>query len=224
MREADYICGSCMKLFYAGKAARDNHCRATGHSQPTYECERCPSWFRSMDALDRHMNALNHFEVVYETPYSGETWLFGEELVRDQPVQHHYCNECDRHFINANNLKMVRVIWGSLMTAYELPDSQVWDRLSILQGHVCHRHGSHASSGTWVMSPGEEPQSRYDLLYRQIKGHEWGDLEELDWVVWLVSLHVVREGMEWACVRVLSVSSWLLFSPWSQSASRVPYS
>ncbi|VUC35391.1 unnamed protein product [Clonostachys rosea] len=36
-----YECGSCDRLFWAGWKARDQHCVATGHDFPDFECDTC---------------------------------------------------------------------------------------------------------------------------------------------------------------------------------------
>lgn len=46
-----------------------------------WECDNCTKCFNSQGAVEQHMNALGH-------------WA-------------NYCNECQRSFDNANNLRMV---------------------------------------------------------------------------------------------------------------------
>ncbi|KAK4112878.1 hypothetical protein N656DRAFT_731338 [Canariomyces notabilis] len=100
----DYECGTCGKVFPAGWRARENHCRATGHEPPDFECERCPRWFRSWQACFQHMSAKNHFAL--ECHICDETWPTEEDRTTHENEDHYYCADCDRNFRNYNNLKM----------------------------------------------------------------------------------------------------------------------
>ena len=71
---------TCPRLFRT-LAACDQHMNATGHWAPEFECETCPKIFRTERAADRHMMASGHYR--------------------------NYCQMCDRHFNNENNLRMV---------------------------------------------------------------------------------------------------------------------
>ncbi|KAH6654056.1 hypothetical protein BKA67DRAFT_564050 [Truncatella angustata] len=101
---SDYECGSCHKTFEAGWQARENHLRSTGHHAPTFECDSCPSHFRSETARFQHMDALNHFE--WECSLCNETWPTDEQRVEHEHDDHNYCSECEKTFANRNNLKM----------------------------------------------------------------------------------------------------------------------
>lgn len=73
-------CQTCDRRFRTHRAV-EQHMNATNH-WPRYECETCTSEFTSVAARDQHMRAEMHFE--------------------------RYCPDCDRHFMNRNNLHMVR--------------------------------------------------------------------------------------------------------------------
>lgn len=73
-------CETCPKVFRT-LAARDQHMNATGHWAPEFECETCPKIFATERAADQHMMAFAHYR--------------------------NYCQMCDRHFNNENNLRMV---------------------------------------------------------------------------------------------------------------------
>jgi DNA-directed RNA polymerase subunit RPC12/RpoP len=103
----DYECGTCGKVFPAGWRARENHCRATGHEPPDFECERCPRWFRSWQACFQHMSAKNHFAL--ECHICDETWPTEEDRTTHENEDHYYCADCDSTFRNYNNIKMVSI-------------------------------------------------------------------------------------------------------------------
>ncbi|KAK4124525.1 hypothetical protein N657DRAFT_644765 [Parathielavia appendiculata] len=71
-----FECGDCGRAFPAGWRARDQHCEATGHSRPEYECDICDAYFDSEYSRRQHM-------------------------IQD----HLYCCDCDRYFQNFNNIK-----------------------------------------------------------------------------------------------------------------------
>jgi NAD-dependent SIR2 family protein deacetylase len=108
-----FECGTCGKTFPAGWRARDNHCAATGHSPPPFECDTCPRVLRSEHARYQHMLALGHFAeedpVDYECRACDWTYTTEEDRDEHEHDDHNYCGDCDRFFRNANNLKQVRV-------------------------------------------------------------------------------------------------------------------
>lgn len=86
-----FECGTCDRVFPAGRRARDQHCEATGHSSDD------DSGYR------------------YSQRYGG--WLcswcddvyLSEEGCREHMVEDHlYCSDCERSFMNYNNIKQVR--------------------------------------------------------------------------------------------------------------------
>jgi len=101
-----YECGTCWKGFPAGWHAREQHCRATGHCRPDFECEECGDGFDDEDGHWGHMVQYNHFE--FECSQCGETWPTEQQRQEHERDEHLYCDECDRFFNNRNNLKMVR--------------------------------------------------------------------------------------------------------------------
>ncbi|KAH8594480.1 hypothetical protein B0O99DRAFT_513835 [Bisporella sp. PMI_857] len=99
-----FECGTCSKVFHAGWRARENHLRSTGHCAPSFECDSCARYFDSDKARFQHMNALNHFK--WECSICDETWPTSSQCTDHEHRDHNYCNECERTFINYNNLKM----------------------------------------------------------------------------------------------------------------------
>ncbi|CAI7677481.1 unnamed protein product [Penicillium manginii] len=71
-------CKTCEMEFSAQRLA-DTHMKIFNH-WPTYECETCPMEFDTNAARDKHMRELDHFD--------------------------RYCPDCDRYFMNNNNLRM----------------------------------------------------------------------------------------------------------------------
>lgn len=109
-----YECYTCEKAFPAGWQARENHCRATGHSAPPFECDTCPRYFGSQRACNDHMNTLDHFaddsDDSYECDICDETWPSEEDLTEHEIRDHYYCDECDRTFQSYNNIRAVSLI------------------------------------------------------------------------------------------------------------------
>ncbi|POR35454.1 Uncharacterized protein TPAR_04355 [Tolypocladium paradoxum] len=102
-RSYDFECGTCGKTFPAGWQARENHCNATGHSEPDYECDSCPRWFNSEEAREQHMDATGHW--CFECACCDDTWSTEEELIDHEHEDHLYCSDCDRFFQHFNGLQ-----------------------------------------------------------------------------------------------------------------------
>ncbi|KAK4153987.1 hypothetical protein C8A00DRAFT_43171 [Chaetomidium leptoderma] len=120
-----YECGDCGKAFPAGWKARDQHCNMTGHDLPEFECDTCDAYFGSEKARRQHMSAKGHFSNQYDSSSNGgssnygyydddQDWecalcdfCFGTEDGCNQHMveDHLYCNDCDRSFMNYNNIK-----------------------------------------------------------------------------------------------------------------------
>ncbi|KAK3896692.1 hypothetical protein C8A05DRAFT_39760 [Staphylotrichum tortipilum] len=100
-----YECGTCFKVFPAGWSALNNHIRATGHRHAAaFECDRCTRRFGSERARFQHMEATNHFE--WECSLCNETWPTEDRMIQHEHEDHDYCGECQRTFMNQNNLRM----------------------------------------------------------------------------------------------------------------------
>lgn len=110
-----YECGSCWKSFPAGWTARENHCRSTGHSRPTFECDSCHRNFGSETARFQHMDATNHFD--HECSICDETWPTASERKTHEIEEHFYCLDCNRSFQNLNNIQMVRGLLHIVMAS-----------------------------------------------------------------------------------------------------------
>ncbi|KAK1752702.1 hypothetical protein QBC47DRAFT_389129 [Echria macrotheca] len=133
-----FECGTCEKAFPAGWRARDNHCNATGHHRPNYECDTCPRWFHCQSACDQHMRAKNHF--VHSDNYSDnnndsvsddcytynpyecrrcyDRFPSDQDRIDHEAEDHRFCNDCDRFFCSgsaAKNHRQSRVHQGQSM-------------------------------------------------------------------------------------------------------------
>lgn len=73
-------CETCDREFRTIRASHQ-HMDALGHWRPRIPCETCDKVFHSQAAANQHMAALDHYKA--------------------------YCKDCDRHFMNENNLRMV---------------------------------------------------------------------------------------------------------------------
>ncbi|KAJ4292902.1 hypothetical protein N0V88_005562 [Collariella sp. IMI 366227] len=107
-----FECGTCDKVFPAGWRARKQHCEATGHEIPDFECDSCDAYFSSEQARQRHMRAKGHFDCysVQESPdwecHCCDDWFWTEqECIDHMVVNHLYCSDCNRYFMNYNNIK-----------------------------------------------------------------------------------------------------------------------
>lgn len=49
----------------------------------------------------------NHFHIMCQYGDCPETWPSEEERVQHEHDDHLYCYDCDRTFMNSNNLRMV---------------------------------------------------------------------------------------------------------------------
>ncbi|KAK4232745.1 hypothetical protein C8A03DRAFT_39632 [Achaetomium macrosporum] len=106
-----FTCGTCGKEFPAGYRARDQHCASTGHRPPKFECDTCDACFGSEHARWQHMRAKGHFaddddnEADWECSRCSDVF-YEEEDCRQHMIEcHFYCSDCDREFMNYNNIK-----------------------------------------------------------------------------------------------------------------------
>ncbi|KAK3292808.1 uncharacterized protein B0H64DRAFT_201676 [Chaetomium fimeti] len=107
-----YVCDDCIKSFSAWWS-REQHCTATGHRPPKYECDTCDAYFGSEQARWQHMNAKCHFSSSSDGGSS--SWekcrlcndaFYTDKECNDHMVNEHlYCRDCDRTFMNHNNLR-----------------------------------------------------------------------------------------------------------------------
>ena len=112
-----FECGTCYRGFPAGSRARDQHCQATGHNWPDYECDTCDRYFGSEQARAQHMNALGHWnqdssssssdddEPEYECHRCYDSF-YTEAARKEHEIEvHHWCEDCEREFMNLNCIK-----------------------------------------------------------------------------------------------------------------------
>lgn len=57
----------------------------------------------------------NHFYIVCQFDNCIETWPSEEERVQHEHDNHLYCYDCNRTFMNSNNLRMVWLILPALI-------------------------------------------------------------------------------------------------------------
>lgn len=103
-----YDCADCDKLFYTGRIARDQHCQATGHAPPQFECDTCNFCFD--DEYDRcdHMNLEMHWgRGAPECRFCFVRAVTDAEIKEHESTSHKYCADCDRQFMNLNNIQQV---------------------------------------------------------------------------------------------------------------------
>ncbi|KAI1503082.1 hypothetical protein F5X99DRAFT_133938 [Biscogniauxia marginata] len=98
-----WTCGTCGREFATCKS-RQQHMDALCHSMPPHECDTCERYFGSRRVVENHMNALGHWN--YECDFCYEKFSVVEELNEHEIEDHYYCSDCDRTFMNYNNVKM----------------------------------------------------------------------------------------------------------------------
>ncbi|KAH6958203.1 hypothetical protein DER45DRAFT_602958 [Fusarium avenaceum] len=101
-----YDCADCDKLFYAGRVSGDQHCQATGHAPPQFECDICNFCFD--DEYDRcdHMNLEMHWgRGAPECRFCFVRAVTDAEIKEHESTSHKYCADCDRQFMNLNNIQ-----------------------------------------------------------------------------------------------------------------------
>ena len=119
-----FECGDCSKAFPAGWRARNQHCDATGHNPPEYECDTCDAYFSSDHARWQHMRAKGHFSQdesssdddcygYWECSRCDDTFVTEEDCKEHMVDDHLYCRDCDRLFVSHNNIKQARPLKAS---------------------------------------------------------------------------------------------------------------
>jgi hypothetical protein len=111
--EEYYECDTCAKLFPAGRYARDDHCRATDHLPPEFECDTCPRWFGSQQACNQHMRDKSHSRQVSDmtglisrdwVTHEGDRRLHQSGLSNDARNYSSINTVCSTSFLVANSL------------------------------------------------------------------------------------------------------------------------
>lgn len=90
---------------------------AVGHCPPDFECDTCDRYFGSEQAVNQHMNAMEHWAESSEFSESEEPELecddcedtfYDEDDLRDHETKKHfYCDPCDRYFQDYNSINQV---------------------------------------------------------------------------------------------------------------------
>ncbi|KAK7216824.1 hypothetical protein V2G26_004827 [Clonostachys chloroleuca] len=100
-----FECGSCDRLFWAGWKARDQHCSATGHRHPDFECDTCYFIFDNEQTRRRHMDISRHWNDAAVPCNACNSFLPTEQEAKQHEADVHVrCRPCDRDFMNRNNL------------------------------------------------------------------------------------------------------------------------
>ncbi|KAH8736377.1 hypothetical protein BGZ61DRAFT_94103 [Ilyonectria robusta] len=101
-----FTCGTCWRVFHAGWQARDQHCDATGHRRPKFECDTCDNYFDDEEDRRNHMDYRNHwFDDAPECRLCNSRFPTAGERNSHEVADHHYCAECQREFQSRNNLQ-----------------------------------------------------------------------------------------------------------------------
>ncbi|PGH11809.1 hypothetical protein AJ80_06967 [Polytolypa hystricis UAMH7299] len=103
-----YDCETCTRDFVSQRAA-DQHMDSRDHWAPKIECERCDRKFHTQTAADQHMGARGHWAPKVECEICEK--MFFTQTAADQHMKslkhwRDYCADCDRHFMNGNNLRI----------------------------------------------------------------------------------------------------------------------
>ncbi|ATY65703.1 zinc finger protein, putative [Cordyceps militaris CM01] len=69
-----------------------------------YECQACGREFNTEGAMAQHMDVKGHWPA--ECACCTNTYVDEENCREHEYIDHNYCSECDRGFINYNNLRM----------------------------------------------------------------------------------------------------------------------
>ncbi|WXC65157.1 hypothetical protein SNK03_010965 [Fusarium graminearum] len=101
-----YYCPDCDRHFHSGRKARDQHCLATGHALPQFDCDTCSFCFD--DEYDRceHMNLEMHWaHNVLECRMCYLRAVSKDEISKHEIELHNYCADCERQFSNLNCIR-----------------------------------------------------------------------------------------------------------------------
>ncbi|KAI0834084.1 hypothetical protein F5Y06DRAFT_307153 [Hypoxylon sp. FL0890] len=71
-----------------------------------WECRDCYRTFAAWRSREQHMDALGHLPLDYECHYCDDTYPNEQAVRKHEMGSHYYCRDCNRTFMNANNLKM----------------------------------------------------------------------------------------------------------------------
>ncbi|KXJ88722.1 hypothetical protein Micbo1qcDRAFT_206883 [Microdochium bolleyi] len=108
----EFECGTCGKEFPAGFNAREQHCDATGHARPDFECDTCHRWFNSRHACEQHMSALRHWDGDshgWDCADCPQVFDNQDDMIQHEVNEHRYCDPCDRYFQRYSGLRDVNL-------------------------------------------------------------------------------------------------------------------
>jgi hypothetical protein len=105
-----FDCETCRRSF-SNQHAVNQHMKALDHWSCPFDCDFCDSAYRTEDAVEEHMEkcphrpmySCDHCEQRFRTEVAARAHMDGLGHWR----RGHDCEQCDRHFQNANNLTQV---------------------------------------------------------------------------------------------------------------------
>ncbi|KAF2223081.1 Alpha/Beta hydrolase protein [Elsinoe ampelina] len=100
--ECDY--GNCHRTFTTWHAC-EQHMDAKNHWVWTYECDTCSDRFFTERSAEQHMEAKDHYRYDYDCEHCNYAFRTREGRDGHEKEDHPYCEECDRYFDNAGNLR-----------------------------------------------------------------------------------------------------------------------
>ncbi|KND90257.1 PR domain zinc finger protein 16, partial [Tolypocladium ophioglossoides CBS 100239] len=174
--------------------ARENHCNATGHSEPDFECDSCPRWFNSKKALEQHMDATDHWS--FECACCDENWSTEEECTEHEHNDHLYCSDCNRFFQHWSNLQQHLNSRAHRSYRVECP--------------FCRSGCSTAGGLTHHLESGgcpDAPRLNRDQIYKLVRSKDPNGLISKNLIGWTGSCRYEATGKTWKCVRMLPVPS-----------------
>ncbi|KAG5658542.1 hypothetical protein KAF25_010723 [Fusarium avenaceum] len=185
-----YDCADCDKLFYAGRVARDQHCQATGHAPPQFECDTCNFCFD--DEYDRcdHMSLEMHWgRGAPECRFCFVRAVTDAEIKEHESTSHNYCADCDRQFLNLNNVQ-------------QHLKSKI-HRTTIVNCPFCRVRCGTATGLSHHLERGSCPRIPFnrDKLYRYIKHRDPAGL-------------ISNKEIEWSGEKTYSINPRAAWNPW----------
>ncbi|XEV05267.1 hypothetical protein FSHL1_010554 [Fusarium sambucinum] len=188
-----YYCPDCDRLFYSGRKARDQHCLATGHALPQFECDTCSDCFD--DEYDRreHMNLQMHWcRNAPECMLCCYRAVTKTEITKHEIEHHHYCADCKRQFSNLNCIR--QHLNGKI------------HRASAVNCPFCKARCGTATGLSHHLERGSCPRVPMDRqkLYRYIKNRDPGGV-------------ITNKRLEWYGDKTYDINPRLAWNHWAKA-------
>ncbi|KAF5594848.1 hypothetical protein FPANT_4758 [Fusarium pseudoanthophilum] len=188
-----YYCIDCDKLFYAGRKARDQHCQATGHASPAFECDSCSDCFEDEYDRRQHMNLEQHWRLNAPTcQLCGDKAVTQAEIREHEIESHFHCADCNRQFMNANNLRMHL--------------NSKLHRVSAVKCPFCRATCNTATGLSHHLERGSCPRVPMDRskLYRYIKNRDHRSI-------------ITNKELAWHGEKTYAINPTAAWNPWSKA-------